>query len=149
MLGGFGVPHSADSASLSRQRLASLLDAQGVPREVVQDVVLIVSELVGNAVRHARGLPSGGLHVDWEIGPGVVQVAVTDGGGVTVPEARDPGPNAAGGRGLAIVDALTSEWGVRLNGGATTVWASVRSGELQRANERQSPGEPEQLSSTG
>lgn len=149
MLGGFGVPHSAVSASFARQRLGSLLEAQGVPGDVVQDVTLIVSELVGNAVRHARGLPSGGLHIDWEIGPGVVQVAVTDGGGLTVPEARDPGLNAQGGRGLAIVEALTTEWGVRLNGGATTVWASVRSGELQRANERRSAGEPERLSSTG
>lgn len=149
MLGGFGVPHSAESAFLARQRLGSLLDAQGVPSEVIQDVTLIVSELVGNAVRHARGLPSGGLHVDWEIGPGVVQVAVTDGGGLTVPEACDPGPHAQSGRGLAIVEALTSEWGVRVNGTASTVWASVRSGELQRANDRREPGDPEQLSSTG
>lgn len=149
MLGGFGVPHSPVSASLARRRLAALLEAQSVPDEVVQDVALIVSELVGNSVRHARGLASGGLHIDWEIGPGVVQVAVTDGGGDSLPEARDPGLHAQGGRGLAIVEALTSEWGVRVDGGATTVWAAVRSGELQRRASQQGLGEPEQLSSTG
>lgn len=149
MLGGFGVPHSPLSAALARQRLAALLEAQGVSAEVVQDVTLIVSELVGNAVRHARGLASGGLHVDWEIGPGVVQVAVTDGGGVTVPTARDPGPHAQGGRGLAIVDALSSDWGVRVDGGATTVWAAVRSGQPQWAAGQRGRSDSERLSSTG
>lgn len=149
MLGGFGVPHSLVSPSLARQQLAALLGSQDVPEEVVEDIALIASELVGNSVRHARALPSGGLRVEWEIGPGVVQVAVTDGGGLTVPEAGDPGPYAQSGRGLAIVEALTGEWGVRVDGGASTVWAAVRSGELQRTAGRQVQRDAQDLSSTG
>jgi anti-sigma regulatory factor (Ser/Thr protein kinase) len=127
VLGGFGVPHSPVSAALARQRLCSLLSAQNVPDEQVEDVALLVSELVGNAVRHAEGLPSGGLHVDWEIRPGVIEVAVTDGGGRSLPRAREAGVEAPGGRGLAIVDAIASDWGVRRQGSVTTVWATIGS----------------------
>jgi anti-sigma regulatory factor (Ser/Thr protein kinase) len=128
LLGGFGVPHSPISAALARQRLCTLLSAQSIDPDLVDDVALVVSELVGNAVRHATGLPSGGLHVDWEIRPGVVEVAVTDGGGFSDPEARDPGVEAQSGRGLAIVDALAADWGVRRQGSVTTVWAALQQG---------------------
>ncbi|MDX6274277.1 MAG: hypothetical protein QOJ92_1487 [Frankiales bacterium] len=125
MLGGFGVPHSPVSAGLARQRVCTLLAAQAIEPDVVDDVALVLSELVGNAVRYANGLPSGGLHVDWEIRPGVVEVAVTDGGSDSEPRARAAGPESAGGRGLAIVDVVASHWGVRHQGSVTTVWASI------------------------
>lgn len=126
MLGGFGLPHSPVSAAIARQRLCALLSAQSVAPEVVDDVALVVSELVGNSVRHAAGLPAGGLHVDWEIRPGVVEIAVTDGGGASEPQARHAHPDAQGGRGLAIVDAVADDWGVRRQGGVLTVWAAIK-----------------------
>jgi anti-sigma regulatory factor (Ser/Thr protein kinase) len=126
VLGGFGVAHSPVSAALARQRLSSLLAAQSLDPEWIDDVALVVSELVGNAVRHAQGLPSGGLHVDWEIRPGVVELAVTDGGSPTEPRVRNVDVDAQGGRGLAIVEALAADWGVRAQGEVRTVWAEVR-----------------------
>src|SRR4051812_18875521 len=125
VLGGFGVPHSPVSAAVARQRVCTLLLAQNIAPTLVDDVALVISELVGNAVRHATGLPSGGLHVDWEVRPGVVEVAVTDGGGDSEPRARNASVEAQGGRGLAIVDAISSDWGVRHQGSVTTVWASL------------------------
>ena len=137
MLGGFAVPHSPASASVARQRLGALLDTQGVPADVVADLVLIVSELIGNAVSHARPLNSGLLQVEWELGPGVIKIAVTDGGAPTLPEALAPTLDAHGGRGLAIVDALASEWGVDRTAAASTVWATVRAGEPERVVQRE------------
>lgn len=150
MLGGFGLPHSPVSAAIARQRLCSLLAAQSVSPDVLDDVALVVSELVGNAVRHAKGLPAGGLHVDWEIRPGVVEVAVTDGGGSTVPRARNAGPDAQGGRGLAIVDALADDWGTRQQGGVLTVWAAIKDQSTgHRARGVDSGQAHSRLSSTG
>ena len=146
MLGGFGLPHSPVSAAIARQRLCTLLSAQSVSPAVLDDVALVISELVGNAVRHATGLPSGGLHVDWEIRPGVVEVAVTDGGGSSMPRARNASPDAQGGRGLAIVDALADDWGVRQQGSVLTVWAKIKD---RGAAAQRSRGGGKRLSSTG
>jgi hypothetical protein len=57
-----------------------------------------------------------------------IEVAVTDGGGPTVPAVSEPGSSAIGGRGLGIVDRLSLRWGVcTAPDGAreTTVWAQL------------------------
>ena len=54
-----------------------------------------------------------------------------------MPEALPPTVDAHGGRGLAIVDAVASEWGVTRTAEASTVWAAVRSGESERVAQRQ------------
>jgi len=64
--------------------------------------------------------------VAWRVDDDSIEVAVSDGGGPTVPAASDPGSSAIGGRGLGIVDRLSLRWGVfRDRGGTreTTVWA--------------------------
>ena len=78
-------------------------------------MALVVSELVGNAVRHGRALPGGGLRAHWDVrtSPGVVRLEVEDGGGGpgAVPAAA---PEAAEcGRGLALVGLLADPLGQR------------------------------------
>ncbi len=56
------------------------------------------------------------------------EIAVSDGGGQTVPEVNAPGSSAIGGRGLGIVERLTLRWGVysAADGvGEVTVWAEL------------------------
>jgi hypothetical protein len=71
--------------------------------------------------------------VAWRIGPGSVQVSVSDGGGPTVPELGEPTQGATGGRGLRIVQKLSSRWGTSTGEEGTTVWAEVpvRAAEAQ------------------
>jgi anti-sigma regulatory factor (Ser/Thr protein kinase) len=88
--------------------------------ELVEDAILVASELVENAVRHAPG--PGRLRV--ELRASRLSIAVTDG---------NPGPpvlvpaSAAtirGGRGIAVVDAVASAWGhVPHPDGGKVVWA--------------------------
>src|SRR5215472_3799952 len=54
---------------------------------------------------------------------GSLRVSVSDGGGPTRPRAERPSVSALGGRGLAIVEHLSSNWGIRSSGGRMTVWA--------------------------
>jgi hypothetical protein len=56
-----------------------------------------------------------------------VEVAVSDGGGSTVPMINKPAANALGGRGLGIVDRLAVRWGVyaRQDRSEMTVWAAL------------------------
>ncbi|EHM26883.1 putative regulatory protein [Streptomyces sp. W007] len=102
---------------------------------VVDDAVLILSELLSNACRHGRPL---GRHTDvgdgdvraaWRVDTGgALTVEVTDGGGPTRPIPATPSVTARGGRGLNIINALAQEWGVRDDSsGEVTVWALVSS----------------------
>ncbi|WP_354637985.1 ATP-binding protein [Kitasatospora camelliae] len=85
------------------------------------DAVLVVAELLGNAVRHGGGA----LRVDLDQQGTRLQIAVTDPGpGRPVP-ARGLRPDRVGGHGLVIVDRLSLDWGSIPNAGGKTVWADL------------------------
>lgn len=117
------LPFEVASARTARRRLAADLRAAGIASDAVHDAVLVLSELVGNALRHARPLPAGALRVTWRRRPHQVEVSVTDGGGPTEPRPLELPASALGGRGLAIVDDLSARWGVRRGDRTTTVYA--------------------------
>lgn len=119
------VPFAPSSVAVARRALAEDLDGRGVPHPVVDDALLVLSELLSNALRHARPLPSGRVRVRWAVTRNGVEIEVTDGGAPTSPLPRPPSPTATGGRGLGIVGELTRDWGVHQDGGRTTVWAVV------------------------
>ena len=84
------------------------------------DVVLVVSELVANALIHGRGAPV--LRVAGA--PGWVRVEVSDHSGA-LPAMRAPEP-AGGGWGLQLVDRLTAGWGSVRRGIGKVVWCELR-----------------------
>jgi anti-sigma regulatory factor (Ser/Thr protein kinase) len=114
-----------ESVAAIRQDISGELLPAGVVSEVVDDVVLVASELIGNAVRHARSLPSGRVRVSWEHDAGGFTISVTDGGGPQRPRSRKADPQDTTGRGLAIVSALADFWGVKRGPGTVTVWAHL------------------------
>jgi anti-sigma regulatory factor (Ser/Thr protein kinase) len=123
------VRHAPASAGDVRRELGADLTDAGVPAAVVADAALVVSELVGNAVRYAAPLPGGVLEVSWAIDPDSVRLRVSDGGGPSVPARYEAGPEDVRGRGLAIVAALARDWGVELAhngaGPTSTVWVDL------------------------
>ncbi|WP_020577730.1 ATP-binding protein [Actinopolymorpha alba] len=121
------LPFEVASARKARRRLDADLTAAGIFADDVQDALLVLSELVGNALRHARPLPAGTLRVTWARLPEqLVELAVTDGGGPTHPRTLELPASALGGRGLAIVGDLSETWGVRRDAESTTVYAVLR-----------------------
>ncbi|WP_037601765.1 ATP-binding protein [Streptacidiphilus rugosus] len=132
------VPYGPESVRAARRRLRDDLGEHLVPEGVIDDAVLILSELLSNACRHARPLERERDHpsqaeqfeqvvVGWELhSDGLLTVEVTDGGGPTRPRRASPSLTAKGGRGLGIVGQLATEWGVRDAPGEVTVWAVLR-----------------------
>lgn len=121
------VPHHATGARLARHRLADELAALVTPARLA-DLVAVLAELVGNAVRHAEPLPGGVIRVAWRLraapdGGQAVQLRVTDGGSAAGPLIRPTTPDAADGRGLHIVAGLANRWGVERDGLGQSVWA--------------------------
>lgn len=119
------VPWSPSSVSVVRRTIVQDLRERGIATVTVDESEIVVSELVSNAIRHARPLSDGSLRVHWKVKAGVVEVEVTDGGSDTTPRPAPRTVWAASGRGLRIVRSLAHEWGVADDRYGSTVWASL------------------------
>jgi anti-sigma regulatory factor (Ser/Thr protein kinase) len=108
-------PSSATRArQLAREHVAEC------PPEVIDTVALLVTELVTNAVLHARTE----LHLVIETEPGVVRLRVEDHSPGT-PVIRNYGTDDVTGRGLALVDMIATRWGVDPRPGGKAVWCEI------------------------
>ena len=101
----------------------AVLAADGaVPPSVRGDVLLLVTELVTNAVRHAGVGPDGSLRVQVRRQQQRLRVEVADpGDGFDLAPVR-PAPHGAGGWGLVLVERIADSWGIVRGAGGTCVW---------------------------
>lgn len=138
------VTHGPAGVGEARHRMREQLHRSGMSDSVVDDAVLILSELLSNAWRHGRPLGhteigDGDIRAAWQVDKsGKLTVEVTDGGGPTRPVSSTPSVTARGGRGLNIITALAQDWGVRDSAsGEVTVWALVNEGHRREAQRRE------------
>jgi anti-sigma regulatory factor (Ser/Thr protein kinase) len=115
--------YEPDLANVARARawiVEQLRDHIEGHDRVVPDVELVLSELMTNAIKAGATQVS----VELQAHPTRVLVSVEDdaGGRLTI---RTPSPTAPGGRGLPIVAALSTEWGVDVQSAGKRVWASL------------------------
>ncbi len=95
----------------------------GAPAETLETVELMVSQLASNCVLHADSR----FDLSIILTAGEIRVEATDHGGGE-PCLRSPEPTDLTGRGLLIVDALASVWGVEHRGvPGKTVWFAITS----------------------
>ena len=119
------LPDDLTAAALAREQVRAACGH--LPDERLEDAVLLASELVGNVLRHGR--PPAVLTID-VLADGV-KVGVTDAGPTLPPTTlRRPEQGRTSGRGLLIVQALASAWGVTPHraagaGAGKTVWFTI------------------------
>jgi anti-sigma regulatory factor (Ser/Thr protein kinase) len=96
-----------------------------LPRETLDAIVLMLSELATNCIRFTPG----GFNVSIEDDTGTTRVEVTDCGGGE-PTVRSPRPTDLSGRGLRIVEAMSDDWGVARaeSCAGKTVWFTLACG---------------------
>jgi len=109
------------AAAAARRVVSGVLAAWRLP-DLIPDVQLVVSELIGNAVKHAPGVDTVELEL---IGrEGTVRVHVNDGSALR-PMLRAARYDQSTGRGLRIVGSVAARWGVEDLDGGKRVWAEV------------------------
>jgi anti-sigma regulatory factor (Ser/Thr protein kinase) len=109
-----------DAVPSARGRLSAVLDDWGLDGELRENVLLVGTELLSNAVEHG-GAP---VQMVVEAHGGGVRVEVHDAAG-TAPRPRAPEPWGGRGRGLQLVDSLSADWGWTDEPDGKIVWADV------------------------
>lgn len=90
---------------------------------LVDDTLLVTSELVSNAVMHAGSASELELRVE----PGSVEVRLSDGDPRLPLQRKLLGGPSAQGRGLVLLSGLAQRWGVEPRADGKTVWALLTS----------------------
>jgi anti-sigma regulatory factor (Ser/Thr protein kinase) len=118
-----GTPEAVGQA---RRFVAGVL-GEDCPR--LGEVLLLVSEIATNAVRHtASGAPGGWFDLTVSVTSGLVRVTVTDRGSASEPRVRHGGKpgEPEGGRGLLLVEQLADKWGSAGGRKRRVVWFEMR-----------------------
>jgi serine/threonine-protein kinase RsbW len=94
------------------------------PPGVIDDALLVVNELVTNAVTHG---PEGRPILLRILGVARLRIEVGDAGRWDAPDVRMPDPDrgSTSGWGLPIVDTLADGWGVTTSPDRTVAWAEI------------------------
>ena len=114
------LPAALSSAGAARTFVRDALRTT-VEADVLETVELLTSELVTNALLHASAAPI----VAVTHPSGTVRISVTD-SSPQWPACRSVPVTALSGRGVALVDALASAWGVERVAEGKRVWFEIR-----------------------
>lgn len=115
------VPRAPESSARLRSLLWTTFACWSCDRERLDDAALVLSELVGNAVRHAEGEL---MQVRLRRTGDVLRIAVHD-RSPSRPAPREASFEDESGRGMHIIEALSHAWGWEPRADGKVVWADV------------------------
>ncbi|HEU4675548.1 MAG TPA: SpoIIE family protein phosphatase [Motilibacteraceae bacterium] len=115
------VPAEASAPGEARRWATRTLGDWGLDEDSLQIALLALNELTTNALLHARS----GSRVELDLDDARLLVLVTDAGLTTALAPQSAEPNELRGRGLALVEAITTAWGSERTSRGTTVWFEV------------------------
>jgi anti-sigma regulatory factor (Ser/Thr protein kinase) len=120
----WSYPPQPETPGLARRQLDPVLEQWEIGPDDRWAALLVMSELVTNAVEHAGTRLS--LVVTRTIEGLLIEVSDESG---AEPKLQTPGTIERRGHGLRVVDGLTCRWDWTMSAGGKTVWAMVPLGE--------------------
>lgn len=123
------IPGDPAQSAEARRWLTKFLQDHLGARAAADDAVLVLSELVANALRHSRSAdPGGKIAILAAVRPGTLRLEVTDEGGTWTPSpealvSMADEETGERGRGLKIVAVLARRWAITGDPSSWTVWA--------------------------
>ncbi|WP_424531790.1 ATP-binding protein [Sphaerisporangium viridialbum] len=122
LLGVTDLVGSPESVSQARDYVRQKL---GEDHPALDDVTLLVSEVVTNAVVHSDSRDGGRVTLAIADCYDLIHVDVVDAGSATAPRVRGD-MFAEGGRGLMLVETLSHRWNVYDDAAGRTVWFQIK-----------------------
>jgi anti-sigma regulatory factor (Ser/Thr protein kinase) len=117
------LQRNVEAPGIARAAVSEFSHSLGLAGSSFQTLVLLVSEVVSNAVLHSTGPSGAPITLTASVSGDAVRIDVTDAGGGFIPRQRDP-KSINDGYGLYLVDKAASRWGVD-SAGPTSVWFEV------------------------
>jgi len=114
------MPRQKETCHRARAAVRAWSVGLDLPKEVAEILLLLVSELVANALEHSSASADAPIDIAVDVEDEALRASVTDGGRGFEPCVRQP-IGYQRGYGLFLVDQIASRWGVREDGG-TCVW---------------------------
>jgi len=111
------LPSEPTAAAVARAIVEAA--ASDLPETILTDAKLLTTEVVTNAIRHARGTQAVIVRVRRN---DLVRVEVVDQGPMFDPQPQTTSSRPGGGRGLMLVDRVANAWGVEPDEGGKKVW---------------------------
>jgi anti-sigma regulatory factor (Ser/Thr protein kinase) len=122
----FHLPPRSSAPALARATVSTVIG--GVRPDVTEEVELLTSEVVTNAIRHARADPLAEVILRVDASNDHVRVEVLNPGPSFDPPVPSRPDVSGTGLGLFLVDALADAWGVDREGPRTMVWFEISKG---------------------
>ena len=111
------LPFEASSPAIARTRLASFLTLNRAASPVIDDALIVVSEMIANAVSHGSPTSAGGIEISWSISGDLLELSVLDAGSGGSLEPIDFDEDSLSGRGLSIISTVADRWWVDMSQG--------------------------------
>jgi anti-sigma regulatory factor (Ser/Thr protein kinase) len=115
-----------DAAYAARRAIEA--NDPALPPTVRDDVALLVTELVTNAVLHGGARTDRPIKLEFRRESGQIRVEVIDPGAEFQSPSSPPNGDSSGGWGLFFVDKIAQRWGIRPAPSGTCVWFEMPAG---------------------
>ena len=111
------LPFEPSTPGIARTRLAAFLTRQRASNEVIDDALIVISEMIANAVSHGVPGEDGAIEISWSINGDLLELSVLDGGVGGHLKPIDFDEDSLSGRGLSIINRVADRWWVDMSKG--------------------------------
>lgn len=111
------LPFVASTPSIARTKLAAFLTVNRIELSLIDTALIILSEMIANAVSHGTPHHDGTMEIVWEIRNTRLELQVADAGHSVDITPRPFDEDSLNGRGLSIISRLADAWSVDVSEG--------------------------------
>ncbi len=106
------LPFESSTPNIARTKLAAFLTINRAELALIDNALIVLSEMIANAVAHGTPDADGTMEIGWNIDSRRLELSVRDAGHSTDVTPRPFDEDSLGGRGLSIISRVADSWSV-------------------------------------
>jgi anti-sigma regulatory factor (Ser/Thr protein kinase) len=111
------LPFEMATPSIARTKLAGFLTINRAPATIIDDALIVMSEMIANAVSHGLPTEDGTIEISWTLDGDLLELSVYDAGNGGSLKPIDFDEDSLSGRGLSIINRVADRWWVDMSKG--------------------------------